>query len=75
MKCFEATLLSGIYCPCLSAVQQDVADTGLVKFDPSGQCSFSHTFLVSLNMAEESLPMRLLISASVDRLLVMVEPK
>ena len=36
---------------------------------------FSHTLLVSLDMAEEALPMRLVILTSVDRLLVMVEPK
>ena len=74
LKCFEATLLPGIYCPCLTAIQQDAENTRLVHLNPCGLCSFSHTFLVSLDMAEESLPMRLMISASVDRYLVMVEP-
>ena len=69
MKCV------GICRPCLTAVQQDAEDTGLVHLNPSVRAPFSHTLLVSLDMAEEALPMLLLISTSVDRSLVMVEPK
>ena len=38
MKCVEATLLSGICRPCLTAVQQDADDTGLVHLNPSVPC-------------------------------------
>ena len=38
MKCVEATLLLGICCSCLTAVQQDAEDTGIVHLNPSIQC-------------------------------------
>ena len=75
MKCVEAMLLLGICRPCLTVVQQDAEDTGRVHLKPSVQCYFSRTIFVSLDMEEEALPMRLLISTSLHRLLVNVEPK
>ena len=62
---------------CYTAVWQDADDIGLVLLNPSVQCecAVSHTLLVSLDKAEEVLSMRFLISASVDRLFEMIEPK
>ena len=38
VKCVEAMLLLGICRPCLTAVQQEAEDTGLIHLNPSGQC-------------------------------------
>ena len=38
MKCVEAMLLLGISRPCLTAVQQNAEDTGLVHLNPSVPC-------------------------------------
>ena len=37
VKCVEAMLLFGICRPCLTAVQQEPEDTGLVHLNPSVQ--------------------------------------
>ena len=38
MKCVEAMILLGICRPCLTVVQQDAEDPGLVHLNPSVQC-------------------------------------
>ena len=41
MKCVEAMLPSGICRPCLTAIQQDAEDTGLVHLNPRVQCVYA----------------------------------
>ena len=38
MKCVEAMLLLGICRPCLTAIQQDAEDTGLLHLNPGVPC-------------------------------------
>ena len=67
-------LLLGICGPCHTAVQQDAEDTGLVHLNPSVSAPFSHTLLVSLDMAEEAFS-DAFVDIDIGRSLVVVEPK
>ena len=76
MKCVQATLLPGICRPCLTAIQQDAEDTGVVHMNPCVQheCTVFPPSIGQSGHGRRSFT-NVLISTSVDRLLVMVEPK
>ena len=78
VECVEPTLLPGIICsPCLAAIQQCADNTGnvdgVVVF--TGSLGLVHTRAVRRARVEAGFPILLSISASNERLSVMVEPR
>ena len=76
-KSFELLFLSGTQCPGLAAIQESAHDSGSV--DLVFVCTVSlllfHAFFVSLIMVVAALPMRLLSSASSERVSEIAEPR
>jgi len=70
----QRILLCSIGGPCFAAVQQTGEDTDLVRFEFVKWLLF-YTLLLSLYMTAAALAMRLSVSASSERLLVMVESR
>ena len=77
VECVEPTLLPGICSPCLAAIQQCADNTGNVD---RHICLLRHQGLVHTRAVrrarvEAAFPILLLVSASKERLSVMVEPR
>ena len=66
-----------VNCPRLSLVKKGAEHTGLVQVELvfSGSLLFVHTLLLSLDTLTVALAILLLIYASRERLLVMVDPR
>ena len=77
VECVEPSLLSGICSPRLAAKQQCADNTGIVDCHLClhGQFGLVHTRAVRRARVEAAFPILLLISASKERLSVMVEPR
>ena len=77
MKSIELFLLSGTQCPGLTAIQESTHDAGSVDLDlcVHGQLVVVPCFLFSLVIMVAALPMRLLSSASSERVSEIAEPR
>ena len=77
VECVKPSLLPGICSPCLAAIQQRAGNTGIADrhlclHRELGAC---HTRAVRRARVEAAFPILLSISASKERLSVMVEPR
>ena len=70
----ESALLAHVCCPRFAAIEEGAQHTGLVDslLVFSVSILFSHTLLVSLAIVHAAFPMRLFISVSSERLIIII---